>query len=115
MTYENWCKRSTEILDEAEKYNKWADRAKDFLLSNIGPRLAKLGRTGYSGCGFHYGLEQTFGRLIDGLSLNWDPCANWCENIERDRMKGMGLQVSYRLLLKSVRKAERSVKQFKKL
>jgi hypothetical protein len=115
MTYENWCKRSTEILAEAEKYNKWADRAKDFLLIKVGPRIAKLGKEGYMGCGFHYSLEQTFGRLIDGLALNWDPCANWCKNVEEDSERGMIRRVIYRSLLNQIRKAERSVKQFKKL
>ena len=114
MTYENWCKQSTEILAEAEKYNKWVDRTKDFLLVNVGPRIARLGKVGYMGCGFHYALEQTFGRLIDGLTLSWQPCANWCENVERDRINAFDNQVIYRNLMKNVREAEKSVGPLKR-
>lgn len=115
MTYDNWCKYSTQILKEADEVNNWADKAKSFLLINIGPRLEKLHKSGYMGCGFHYSLEQTFGRLIDGLAISWQPCANWCNKIEDDRMKYIGLKVSYRSLLNSIQRAERSVKKFKKI
>lgn len=110
MTYENWCKNSTKILAEAEKYNKWANKAKSFLLSNIGPRLDKLSKIGYIGCGFHYSLEQTFGKLIEKLALDWQPCANWCRDIESDRMKVIGVEIGYKMLLESIQKAEKSVK-----
>lgn len=115
MTYDDWCKNSHIILAEAEKHNKWADKAKSFLLTNIGPRLDRLDKSGYMGCGFHYSLEQTFGRLIDGLSISWQPCSNWCNKIEDDRMKFMILKVSYESLLDSVKKAEKSVKKFKEI
>ena len=115
MTYDDWCKNSTRILKEAESVNKWADKAKEDLLINIGPRLANLDESGYMGMGFHYSLEQTFGRLIDGLSLPWQPCANWCNKIEDDRLKFMGLRVSYRCLLDSIKKAEKSIPKFKKI
>lgn len=92
-----------------------ADKTKYFLLTNIGPRLAKLGKTGYMGCGFHYSLEQTFGRLIDRLSISWQPCANWCNKIEDDRIKFIFLEASYESLLDSVKKAEKSVTKFKRI
>lgn len=114
MTYENWCKYSTEIIAEAEKYNKWADKAKNNLLTNIGPRIAKLGKSGYVGCGFHYAMEQTFGKLIDKLALDWQPCANWCENVEKDRMSAMISKVIYDNLLKDIKKAEKSIPKWQK-
>jgi hypothetical protein len=108
MTYENWCKHSKEITTEAEKHNRWMDRAKKHLLVNIGPLLADLNRTGYCGCGFHYSLEQTFGRLIDTMSRPWQPTANDCDNVEKDRMKTMATRVSYRSLIYSVKRAKKS-------
>ena len=122
MTYEDWCKNSSAIIAEADKHNAWADKAKHHLLTNIGPRIAKLDKSGYMGCGFHYSMEQSFGRLIDGLAISWQPCANWCQNIEDDRMKAIGREACYQVLMNSVRKAERSrvaasfrsLKKFKK-
>ncbi len=117
MTYENWYKCSTEIIAAADKYNEWADKAKASLLTNIGPRLEKLRQTGYMGCGFHYSLEQTFGKLIVSLSIPWQPSENWCQNIEKDQMDSMIHQAIYKSLVKQVKEAEKSVgplKQMKK-
>jgi hypothetical protein len=110
MNYKNWCKESTKILAEAEVYNKWADEAKNNLLTNIGPRICKLGKTGYMGCGFHYGMEQSFGKLIVSLALPWQPSANWCADVEDDRMHAMVIKSVYRILIKDVEKAEKSPK-----
>lgn len=112
MKYEDWCKNSTAIIDEANKFNAWAEKAKRFLLMSIGPRLAKLDKTGYKGCGFHYELEQQFGRLIEGMAISWSPCANWCCKIEGDRLKAMSVEIGYRMLLSSVSKAEKSVSNY---
>lgn len=115
MTYKNWCKHSSAILDESEEHNEWADEAKRNLLTNIGPRLAKLDKTGYMGCGFHYGLEQDFGKLFGLLAVSWQPCANWCKHVERDRENAMIARVIYRSLLSHVEEAEKSVSEFKKI
>jgi len=108
MTYENWCKYSKKIIEESDKYNEWADKAKGNLLTNIGPRIEKLHKIGYYGCGFHYGLEQTFGRLIDTLALPWQPCANHCKNVENDRMKAIASKVIYKSLISQIEEAEKS-------
>ena len=108
MTYENWCKYSAKILAEAEKYNKWADESKGFLLTKIGPKLEKLRKSGYMGCGFHYGLEQTFGRLFDKLALPWQPSANWCQNVENDRTSAIISKVIFKSLVDQVKDAEKS-------
>lgn len=114
MTYQEWCKHSSAVIAEAEEHNKWADKAKHHLLTNVGPRLAKLEESGYVGVGFHYSMEQTFGNLINKLAISWQPCANWCKNVEDDRDKALTNRVVYECLLKSVRKAERSVPSFKR-
>lgn len=114
MTYKNWCKHSKKILEEANKHNDWADRAKADLLTNIGPRLEKLHQTGYMGCGFHYSLEQTFGKLINSLAVSWQPSANWCKNVEGDRMSAMCSRVIYKNLIEQIEQAEKSVADFKK-
>jgi hypothetical protein len=115
MTYEDWCKSSSAIIAEADKHNAWANKATHHLLTNIGPRIAKLGKSGYMGCGFHYSMEQSFGRLVDGLAIPWKPSANWCKKIEDDSTNAICKEACYRVLLDSVRKAERSVKKFKKM
>ncbi len=107
MTYKNWCKNSTSIIAESERRNAWMHKAKHNLLSKIGPRIAKLGKRGYMGCGFHYDMEQIFGRLIERMAIDWQPCANWCKNVEDDRMKAMGVEIGYKMLLKRIEKAEK--------
>jgi hypothetical protein len=115
MTYENWCLHSTAILAEAEAHNNWAEEAKEKLLTDIGPRLAKLNKSGYMGCGFHYSLEQDFGKLFGLLAICWQPSANWCKNVEDDRDKAMIARVIYKCLLDSVKKAEKSVPKFREV
>ena len=115
MTYKNWCKHSTFILAEADAHNKWADEAKRNLLINIGPKLAELNITGYMGCGFHYSMEQDFGKLFGLLAIGWRPSANWCRHVERDRENAMIAQVIYSSLLNQVKKAKKSVPDFMKI
>lgn len=115
MTYKNWCLHSTVILAEADVHNKWAAEAKRNLLTNIGPRIAKLNETGYIGCGYHYSLEQDFGKLFGLLAIRWQPCANWCKHVERDRDKAMLAEVIYSSLIEQLTEAEESVPKFKKI
>lgn len=115
MTYDDWCKYSKEIIAEAEEHNKWAEKAKNNLLRKIGPRIARLGKTGYMGCGFHYSMEQTFGKLINSLAISWQPCANWCQNVEKDRTNAITSQVIYDGLIEQIERSEKSVTYFKKL
>lgn len=110
MTYEQWCQHSTATLKEAEEYNAWRKRAKSFLLTKVGPRLDALGKTGYMGYGFHYSLEQTFGKLVHGLALPWQPSANHCDKVEDDRACGIVRKVIYKDLLVSIMRAEKSCK-----
>jgi hypothetical protein len=109
MTYKDWCESSKAILAEAEKFNKWQDKAKDNLLIKIGPRIAKLGKTGYMGCGFHYDMEIRFGKLVASLALPWQPCANHCDEVESDRTSGIISKVLYKSLIEQVKEAEKTV------
>lgn len=108
MTLEDWNKYGETILAEADKWNKFRESAQWVLLTNIGPRIAKLGRRMYMGCGFHYGMEQTFGKLVNVLALPWQPCGNHCAKIENDQIGTMITKILYCDLLKQVNKAERS-------
>jgi hypothetical protein len=110
MTYEIWCQRSKALLAEADEYNKWRDRARMRLLTDIAPRIGKLSTRMYMGCGFHYGMEQTLGRLINDLALPTQWCANWCAKIPEQQIKMIITQVSVGMLIEQVRKAEQSVK-----
>ena len=113
MTYETWCKNSIDIIAEAEKYNEWVNIAKANLLTRLAPRIEKLSHQGYLGCGFHYELEQRFGKLIVSMAIPWQPSANWCANVEEDRAKSIITKVIYKSLLKQVRDAEKSVVKVK--
>lgn len=112
MTYQQWCEQSKDILAQAEKFNKWREKAKDILLTDIGPRIANLGHSGYMGCGFHYDMEIRFGKLIAKLAFPWQPCANHCDKISDDIAGNILSQVIYEGILEDVKKAEKSV--FKK-
>lgn len=109
MTYKDWCKNSKSILAEAKTWNEWRKEANYNLLTNIGPRIAILGKRFYSGCGFHYGKEQTLGKLIVDLALPWNPCANWCGNIEIDMEKNIITKVLYEGLIENVKRDELTV------
>lgn len=79
------------------------------LLTKIGPRIAKLSRSGYYGCGFHYDMQQSFAKLVHKLALPWKPCANHCEDVNDDRASGVISEVIYRSILIDVECAEASL------
>lgn len=108
MTYKDWCIHCKEVLAEAAAYNEWRLKAKHNLLMKVGPRIAKIDETGYSGCGFHYAKEQTFGKLVAELSMPWQPTANRCKNVEDDRAKAIVNQVLYSSLLEEIAEAEKT-------
>jgi len=106
MTYQEWCESAKTILAQADAYNEWATKSKFYLLTDIGPRIAKLGQAGYVGCGFHYHMEQQFARLIDELAIPWQPSANHLDKVEDDSVKAILTEVLYAALLDSVVRAE---------
>lgn len=108
MTYEQWCKDSKGILQEAEEYNKWRIEAKGKLLTDIGPRIEAIRKKGYPGCGFHYDKERQFGQLIRSLAFPWQPSANHCKKVEDDKTNCMVYKVLFDALVREVEEAERS-------
>lgn len=50
-------------------WDKWCRRTLETLLTDVAPRVASLGRTGYYGCGFHYDKVQQLGSLIRTLAI----------------------------------------------
>jgi hypothetical protein len=107
MKYEDFCKNSKVILKEADEYKDWAKDAKYQLLTDLAPRVAKLGRSFYSGCGFHYALEERIGRvMLDLAKFHWQPTANWCENIEADQQTAMMNQILFDFLIDDIVKCE---------
>lgn len=109
LTYEQWCKHSAYYLAEAYKYNQWRVRAKARLLSDIAPRVDRLDRQFYVGCGFHYSLEQELGQLIHKLALPVQWSANHCAKIPVQETAMIWNEVSVQSLIRNVVKAERSV------
>lgn len=47
----------------------FADMAREMLMTNLAPRIYKLSKSFYMGCGFHYSLEQQLGACIKALAL----------------------------------------------
>lgn len=111
MSYETWCKHSTQLLAEADEYNEWQDRARLRLLTDIAPRIGKLSTQMYMGCGFHYAMEQELGNLIRNLALPVQFCANWCAKIPEKQLHMMWNKISMEQLIQSVVKAEKSAKE----
>jgi hypothetical protein len=109
MTYEDWCKNSKQILAQAKEWNEWVDEKKHYLLTNVGPRIAQLGKTGYYGCGFHYEMEGQFGKLIISMMYPWQPSANHCEKIKDQMVSNVITKVIYEGLMEQIEKAEKSV------
>jgi hypothetical protein len=108
MTYERWCANSERLLKEAEAFNKWRERAKFRLLTDIAPRIGKLSQQFYTGCGFHYSLEQQLSKLLSDLSLPIQWCANHCGKIPEQQIRMMINEVCMPMLVNSVVKAEKS-------
>lgn len=113
MTYENWCANSDKILKQAKRYNKWRNNAKRLLLTNLGPRIAKLGDTFYIGCGFHYSMELSFANLVKGMAYPWQPCANHLDKIQDQIASNQMNVVLFSSLKEQVREAEGQPKRIK--
>ena len=112
MTYEYWCEHSKELLAEAEKYNGWRERAKHRLLTVWAPRIGRLGKRFYLGCGFHYAMDKDLGRLLIELAMPVQWSANWCENIPEQRLRMICDEVCVKDLKRRVRAAERSAESW---
>lgn len=104
--------KSTELkhyIAHAKEFNEWQDKAKDRLLTEIGPRIAKLGQTGYHGCGFHYGMEQSFGRLIVDMAFPLQPTMNDFDKCKDNMCSAIVRKVLYNALVKQVEESEKTV------
>jgi len=112
MTYEEYCKNNSEqIHQEADEFNRWRRKSTHQLLTDIGPRIAKLCQTGYQGCGFHYGMEQQFGKLIVSLSLPWQPGGNRVgdyHDIKEKMVDNILTKVLFEGLITNVEEAEKN-------
>jgi hypothetical protein len=110
MDYQTWCKRSRYLLYETDKFNAWRERTKYRLLTDVSPRIGKLSRSFYMGCGFHYYMEEQLGKLLSKLSMPIQWSANHCDKIENDQIKMIVMEVAASELIRSVVRAERSIK-----
>lgn len=106
-TQEEKHKNILAYLKLAEKYNKWANKATEKLLTEIGPRIAAIGKTGYMGCGFHYAKEQTFAKLISNLAIPWQPSMNHYEKCKDEYFCTLTRKVIYDGLIEDIKKAEK--------
>ena len=111
MTYVEWGRDAKIILEQADAHNEFVKKAKQQLLTDIGPRIAKLGQSGYTGCGFHYHMEQTFGDLVKAMALPWQPCASHLDKVEDDSVNAILTEVLFEGLVADVVKAEATVQQ----
>lgn len=101
-------------LKEAEKYNEWANKATEQLLTDIGPRIAALGKVLYMGCGFHYSKEQSIGKMLISLSIPWQPSMNHYEKCKDEFFSTMARKTIYECLVKDIIEAEKSVEKLDK-
>jgi hypothetical protein len=110
--HEEKVKRLMFYIAEAEKHNEWVKTAKHHLLTKLGPKMAKLDKSGYMGCGFHYSMEQTFGKILINMAIPLQPCMNWIDNCQDESLKAMTTRILYNGLVRDIAKAEKSI--FKK-
>ena len=106
--------RLHRLLREAPAINAWRERALHRLLSDIGPRIDRLSRRFYCGCGFHYSKLQDFGKLVAALAIHFDPSMNWLEKNEEENLLWVSRQVFVECLIRSVKEAERSADEWAK-
>lgn len=80
--------------EECSHHCLFENMAREVLMTNLAPRIYALSKKFYSGCGFHYGLEQQLGALVSALAVGDSPntldmndysklrdkAANWCVN-----------------------------------
>lgn len=102
-------KRLQYLKQRSEEINPWREKALHKLLTDAAPRIASLGTKFYKGCGFHYGLVQSLGNLIAGLSVSFDPCMNWLEKNEEENNIWHVRQVCVERLFKDIARAEKDV------
>ena len=106
-------KRLHYLLNESVEINKWRRKMLYKLMTDIAPRIAKIGQTGYTGCGFHYEKVHQVGRLINELAIGFNPCMNWLEKNEEELPMWIVRRVIAEELIKDVVKVERSLKKKK--
>ena len=111
MTYEKWRENSAVLLAEADKYNEWREEMQMRLLTDIAPRIGKLSKVLYMGCGFHYAMEQELGHLIRKLSLPIQWNGNWYAKIPSDQLEMIVTEVMAEQLIEKVEEAEKSAKE----
>jgi hypothetical protein len=109
MTPEEKSAELKHYIAHAKEFNEWQDKAKDRLLTEIGPRIAKLNKTGYLGCGFHYGMEQSFGRLIVDMAIPLRPTMNDFDVCNVNMCSAILREVLYDDLVKRVEESEKTV------
>ena len=91
---------------KAKEYNKWARGAKRNLLVNLSPKVYNLGIKGYTGCGFHYGMEQRLGNLICKLVFRWEPDINHFDALGDEFAESIVTRILYENLVEDIEKAE---------
>lgn len=109
--YQQWLIHSKTLIKECQKYDEWRRRTMHAVLTDLAPRIAILGRTFYSGCGFHYHKESQLGKAISALSICYQWCANHCEKIPNERLTMILNQVMVGALFREVKQAEESAKE----
>lgn len=113
MTYEQWCANSKALIASADAYNDWRRKKQYMLLNKIAPRISKLGKQMYMGCGFHYDLERRLGQMIINLHMPAQFSANHLDKVQSQQIDMMLARVGYKLLIETVHKAEKSIPQVK--
>ena len=112
--YQDWLLHSKDLRKECEEYDQWRRRTMHNILTNLAPRVAALGRSFYSGCGFHYDKEAQLGKIITALSVCYQWSANHCEKIQEQRISMITNKVLVEGLFKDCAEAEKSAKNFRK-
>jgi len=109
-SHEEKVQRLQRLIAESKKINSWRERTLHSVLTTLAPRIDKLNNQCYMGCGFHYNLVQTLGKIISELAISFEPTMNWLEKNEEEEITWMIIKVKTNGLFKQVAKAEASIK-----
>ena len=109
MTYEAFCADIKSVRANVEHYNEWRETTLNALLTDIGPRIAKVNSQFHCGCGFGYQRLLDFGTLVHHLAFPWQVSANHCDKYEDDVCAHIAQEVSFELMMESLAMAERCI------
>lgn len=117
LSWEEKVKSLHCFRDRCHTFQLFREMAQETLMTNLAPRIHSLSKKFYSGCGFHYNMEQTLGYLLQALAICKDSHTinmNDYDDIPKDIGNWISYEVFFENLCEDVIRAEESAKELNK-